>query len=174
LRRISKSCATYRNEILRNKGGGGSRKVRTVTNSDGSKTDYDPDTGEELKHYPAKSGGGKAADQDKARESYMKDREFIRGAETADELATYLTSVGVEVPARDSRDVMNAPINNEEDHYVGVLRSLAAKAADARIGGGSKPGASEDNPVTTATKADVEKLPKGTWFVTPAGKVYQK
>lgn len=38
----------------------------------------------------------------------------------------------------------------------------------------NKAGASESNPVTTATKADVEKLPKGTWFVTPAGKVYQK
>lgn len=117
-------------------GGSSSAKVRTVTNSDGSKTDYDPNTGAELKHYPAKGGGGtKPADQDKVRESYMKDREFIRGAQTVDELATYLTSIGAKVPARDSQEVLNAPVNQEDDHYLGVLRDVAAKAADARVSG---------------------------------------
>lgn len=164
---------------IRASGGGGSssNKVRTVTNSDGSKTDYDPNTGAELKHYPAKGGGGtKPADQDKARESYMKDREFIRGAQTVDELATYLTSIGAKVPARDSQEVLNAPVNQEDDHYLGVLRDVAAKAADARISGKAKqdkhpkPDKPDDEspPIAGAKKA-----PDGFWYVQKNGKWFK-
>lgn len=157
-------------------GSSASTKVRTVTNSDGSKTDYDPSTGKELKHFPAKGGGGsKPADKEKARETYMKDRAFIRDAQSVDELTTYLTSIGAKVPARDSQEVLNAPVNQEDDHYLGVLRDVAAKAADARVTGGKAgsdapaPKAKTDAPpVAGATKA-----PDGNWYIQKNGKWFK-
>ena len=40
--------------------------------------------------------------------------------------------------------------------------------------GGAKPGASRDNPAPVTSPAEAAKLPKGTWFKTPDGRLIQR
>lgn len=52
--------------------------------------------------------------------------------------------------------------------------NVQAGPAPAKQPDKAQPGASEDNPVAVASKAEAAKLPAGTWIKTPSGAVVQK
>ena len=52
--------------------------------------------------------------------------------------------------------------------------NVQAGPAPAKQSDKAQPGASQDNPVAVASKAEAAKLPAGTWIKTPSGAVVQK
>lgn len=126
-------------------GGSSSTKVRTVTNSDGSKTDYDPNTGAELKHFPAKGGGGKK-DGDKPEDvRKLWDDEITRASELEGRaLLSKAKQYGITEPRFDG--VGTAPPVDEEAVRAALLDKIDAKYGSRLKSSGASGGAGVGKP----------------------------